>query len=52
MTRHAEISYVKSATRMLGYLALALSIHSVFMTMSAALLLFAEVLGIVEEIGE
>ncbi len=48
---HAKISYAKSAIRIAGYAALfGVSKHP-FIWLAAILLIAAEVLGIVEEIG-
>lgn len=53
MTRHAKISYVKSALRVLGFLNLLyVPIHLQAVYGTAGLLIMAEILGIVEEFGE
>lgn len=52
MTKHAKISYVKSAVRLLGYMHLLfvpVHIHAIYG--AALLLIAAEILGIIEEFG-
>jgi hypothetical protein len=51
MTRHAGISYVKSAVRIAGYMFM-LCTHIPADVFAAVFLIGAEVLGIVEEFGE
>jgi len=46
MTKHAKISYAKSAVRIAGYMLLFLSIK-----VAAIVLIVSEVVGIVEELG-
>jgi len=48
---HAKISYVKSGVRILGYGCLFLVDHHPAVYAAAGLLIIAEIIGIVEEIG-
>jgi len=51
-SEHAKISYVKSAVRIFGYLAVTGVGHQhPCLVLAGGLLIFAEVLGIVEEFG-
>ena len=56
MTKHQAISFVKSGVRILGYAALIGSVvgtsFALHVVIAAGLLIGAEVLGIVEELGQ
>jgi hypothetical protein len=52
MTAHAQLSYIKSGIRIFGYLFMLGVTQHPCILVAAILLLIAEVVGIVEEIGE
>jgi hypothetical protein len=52
MTRHAKVSYIKSTVRIFGYISLTEVITNPWAAAVAGLLIVAEVLGIIEELGE
>lgn len=52
MTTHAKLSYIKSAIRIFGYANLFYVSHHPPIWGAAALLILAEIIGIVEEFGQ
>jgi hypothetical protein len=52
MTRHAQLSYMKSGIRIFGYTGLFEVSNHPSIWGAAALLILAEIIGIVEEFGE
>jgi len=50
-SEHAVISYFKSGIRIIGYLCFLLVDHHPCIVVAGAVLIFAEMFGIVEEIG-
>jgi hypothetical protein len=50
-SEHAKISYLKSAVRIIGYAFLCSVTHHPAIVAAGGFLIFAEILGIVEEFG-